>query len=94
MKVLIYSYVIDLGEKCDGCYAGNVIGSYLHGIFDEEDFRRAVVGLLCEKKGISYEQKETVSFREYKEQQYDKLADILRNSLDMDRIYQIIEEGA
>ncbi len=87
-------HVIDLGEKCDGCYAGNVIGSYLHGIFDEEDFRRAVVGLLCEKKGISYEQKETVSFREYKEQQYDKLADILRNSLDMDRIYQIIEEGA
>lgn len=87
-------HLIDLGEKCDGCYAGNVVGSYLHGIFDEEEFRRAVVGFLCEEKGISYEQKETVSFREYKEQQYDKLADILRNSLDMDRIYQIIEEGA
>lgn len=88
-----YEHVIDLGEKCDGCYTGNVIGSYLHGIFDEEEFRRAVVGLLCEKKGISYEQKETISFCEYKEQQFDKLADILRNSLDMDRIYRIIEEG-
>lgn len=86
--------VIDFGEKCDGCYAGNVIGSYLHGIFDEEEFRRAVVELLYEKKGISYEQRERVSFREYKERQYDKLADILRNSLDMEKIYQIVEEGA
>ena len=85
--------VIDFGDRCDGCYSGNVIGTYLHGIFDEEEFRRAIVGLLCEKKGISYRQRETISFREYKEQQYDKLADSIRNSLDMDRIYQIIEEG-
>ena len=28
-----------------------------------------------------------------KEEQYDRLADIIRESLDMERIYQIIEKG-
>ena len=86
-------HVADLGGICDGCYAGNVIGSYLHGIFDEEEFRRALVELLCERKGISCGQEKRISFRDYKEQQYDKLAEVLRDSLDMEKIYRILEKG-
>ena len=31
--------------------------------------------------------------KEYKEKQYDKLADAVRASLDMDAIYMILEQG-
>lgn len=69
------------------------MGSYLHGIFDEDDFRKSFLKILCQKKGMSYENMAKVSFEEYREQQYNKLADILRESLDMKEIYRILEEG-
>ena len=70
------------------------MGTYLHGIFDEEEFREAFVRLLYERKGIDYCDTGVFSYKEYKEKQYDKLADALRESLDMERIYRIIREGA
>lgn len=83
---------IKLDDCMDGCYRDNVMGSYLHGIFDEEEFRQAFVKLLCERKDISYQEENPMTFRGYKEQQYDRLADILRENLDMERIYEIIEK--
>lgn len=82
-----------LEGKYDGCCLGNVIGTYIHGIFDEEDFRSAFVKLVCDRKGIEYSNIDKISYKEYKEKQYDKLADILRESIDMDIIYKIIREG-
>lgn len=76
--------------KTDGCYQDHVMGTYLHGIFDEDEFRESFIKMLCERKGISCDGTETISYKEYKEQQYDKLADILRESLDMDAIYSIL----
>lgn len=86
--------MINLDGKEDGCCLHHVMGTYLHGLFDEEEFRTAFVQMLCEKKGISYDGRETMSYREYKESQYDRLAENLRKSLDMEKIYQILEEGA
>ena len=76
--------------KWDGCYSKNVLGTYIHGIFDEEEFRQAFVKILCDRKGIRYAQSDLPDFRAYKETQYDKLADLLRESLDMKRIYEIM----
>ena len=84
---------IYLNERWDGCCCGNVFGTYLHGIFDEADFREALIRLLCERKGISYENKSGMSFAEYKDRQYDKLAKGLRESLDMEEIYRVMEEN-
>lgn len=78
----------------EGCFKENVMGTYLHGIFDEEEFREAFVELLCKKKGIDFGKVQTISYKEYKEQQYDNLAAILRESLDMEAIYKILWEGA
>lgn len=82
----------DIKGECkeDGCYGNHVFGTYIHGLFDEDEFREAFLKMLCERKGISYHKEVSLSYREYKERQYDKLADILRNSLDMDRIYEIM----
>ncbi|MBR1693537.1 MAG: cobyric acid synthase [Lachnospiraceae bacterium] len=81
-------------EKPDGCCKGNAIGTYLHGIFDEEEFREAFVSLLHDAKGLDYTAGVSRSYREYKEKQYDRLAEALRESLDMEQITRIIQEGA
>ncbi len=85
--------LLELPEKKDGGYLGNVLGTYLHGIFDEEEFRKAFVQLLCGRKGIAYHCGDMVSYEEYREKQFDKLADILRESIDMKKIYKLICEA-
>ena len=68
---------------------GRIWGSYLHGIFDNEDLLFALVADLMEEKGINPDENH-LSVAEYKEIQYDKLADLTRRSLDMDAIYKIL----
>lgn len=68
---------------------GMVLGTYVHGIFDEPDFRGILLDTLAEKKGVRRSERPSVTYDEYKEQQYDKLADLLRENLDMKAIYRI-----
>ena len=76
----------------DGCQQGNVYGSYLHGFFDTEACRQAVLGALAAQKGVSLTA-DVPDRRAYKESQYDLLAKAVRENLDMQRIYRILEEG-
>lgn len=76
--------------KLDGCVNNNVAGSYIHGIFDNSDVANTIVKILAEQKGISIDELEEFDFYEYKESQYDILADCVRKSLDMDKIYEIV----
>ena len=71
---------------------GTVFGSYLHGIFDSDGVTEAVITKLCEKKGITLE---TAAFdlKAYKEEQYNLLADLIRSSLDMEKVYDILNKG-
>ncbi len=73
-----------------GWCVGNVFGTYLHGIFDEEDFRRKLIEMMCRKKGLVYDRHDIISYAEYKEQQYDRLAEVVRSGLNMKRIYDIL----
>ena len=70
-----------------------VYGTYLHGIFDEEGICKEIIGTLCKKKGIALDEIYEFDYKQYKEEQYDKLADAVRSALDMKKIYQIMEEG-
>ena len=79
--------------KNDGLYKDNVYGSYIHGIFDKEEVSKAIVESLCIHKGIDYSSISTVDIEKYKEEQYDKLAEGIRKSLDMKAIYKILESG-
>ena len=51
-----------------------------------------VVRSLAAAKGIEAEEISSVDFQQFKETQYDILADELRKHLDMERIYQILEK--
>lgn len=54
-----------------------------------------LVDLLLDEKGVEWngEQSCTEDARTFKERQYDRLADMLRRSLDMEAIYRILEQG-
>ena len=72
---------------------GNVYGTYIHGLFDESDIAGEIVRCLCRGKGVDAGALERFDPTAYKEAQYDKLADIVRRSLDMPLIYSILEQG-
>ncbi|MCL0039211.1 cobyric acid synthase CobQ, partial [Dehalococcoidia bacterium] len=71
------------GNHPDGAvgYDGKVFGTYLHGLFDNGRFRR---GLLHNIKPL-----EMQSELPTREEQYDNLAMIVRESLDIGRIYEL-----
>ena len=45
------------------------------------------------RKGLDADQVKNIDRKQYKEEQYDKLADIIRENLDMKMVYEIIERG-
>ncbi|VBB06831.1 cobyric acid synthase cobq [Lucifera butyrica] len=68
---------------------GLVMGTYIHGIFDNNRYRRAVIDALRVRKGLN----PLTVFRDVqaeKEESYNQLANIVRKSLNMDLIYQIL----
>lgn len=69
---------------------GNVLGTYIHGFFDSDELREAFLQILFGKKGIKREDITELRYEDFKEQQYDKLASVLRESLDMDKVYRIM----
>ncbi len=64
----------------------NVYGTYVHGLFDEDGIAGEILkalGFNC----VSYS-----SYAEYKESQYDVLADAVRSNIDMCQIYKMLKE--
>ena len=89
-EILDGSPMNTIGTKLDGCIYDNIAGSYIHGIFDNSDVVNTVVNILSKQKGLSTEDLEEFDIKKYKESQYDILADSVRKSLDMEKIYKII----
>lgn len=77
----------------DGCVAGTVMGTYLHGLFDSVAFTQALIDMLLARKGMPGVRINAQDRAARREQQLDMLADTLRTSLDMDLVYRILEEG-
>ncbi|BCN32967.1 cobyric acid synthase [Anaeromicropila herbilytica] len=76
--------------KIDGAYQNNVYGTYVHGLFDDGNVLHTIVKSLAKQKGIDTLELKTFDLQEYKESQYDLLADTLRNSIDLQKIYEIM----
>jgi len=71
---------------------GNIVGTYLHGIFDDIDFTRTILNNIREQKGLDKIESSVTSFEAFKQNEYDKLADLLREHLDIEKIYEIMSE--
>ena len=79
-------------DEVDGVVnaAGNIMGTYLHGIFDTGSFWHALVDHVRKEKGIQDEGGEVLTMEEFRRREYDRLADGVRQNLDMDAVYKII----
>lgn len=80
-------------EKAEGAVSGAVCGTYVHGVFDREEVVHGLLQALGQKKGVDVTEMKGMDFAAFKETQYDILAAELRKHLDMEKIYQILEEG-
>jgi adenosylcobyric acid synthase len=81
-------YEIHMGETTiNGKFPDNIFGSYIHGLFDKSEISAALAEILFKRKNISKEIT-TVDTVIYKEQQYDKLAELVRSNLDMKKVYE------
>ena len=69
---------------------GKAIGTYFHGIFDNGIFTRNYLNMVRNFKGVPEYKGKIINFRDYKDSQYKKLANIVRKSIDIDYIYNII----
>ena len=76
--------------SAEGCVQGNVAGTYLHGLFDTGELTEKLVQLLCSRKGISPASAPLLSMAEYRQQQFDLLADGVRRALDMNALYAVM----
>ena len=72
----------------DGYFADDkCMGTYIHGILDNPDF----IDFLLQPWQEKMEQADKpFDYQAFKEEQYDKLADHIRQHVDMDKVYQIL----
>jgi adenosylcobyric acid synthase len=71
----------------DGAVAngGWILGTYIHGLFHNIGFTHAILNRLQERRGLP----PIASIPLNRQEQYDKLAEIVRQNLDMDKVYDI-----
>lgn len=70
---------------------GQVMGTYLHGIFDNDGFREQIIEAVKVRKNIELKT-EAFDFKAFKEEQYDLLAQTVLESLDIEKMMEIIGE--
>lgn len=71
--------------------AGNVFGTYIHGAFDNDVFRRSVLNAIRHSKGLEA-LANTRNVMAEKQKAYEHLADVVEKALDMEKLYQIMGE--
>ncbi|MBN4074144.1 cobyric acid synthase [bacterium AH-315-E10] len=74
-----------LGVESDD---GRIWGSYLHGLFDSDSFRHLIIDRIRERKGLlTFQGKRAVYDLD---KSFDRIADVFRESVDMEKIYQLL----
>ncbi len=89
-----HGYEIHMGQSSGQgavLQKGNVYGSYIHGLFDEADIARTIVEALFKRKGLPFDESAVFDSHAYREEQYDRLAGIVRSALDMRLIYSFLK---
>lgn len=75
-------------QLLDGSINNNCWGTYLHGIFENDPFRREIINSARRKKNLQ-PLDATVRYSEIKDRAIDNLASIVRENIDMDFIKRI-----
>ena len=83
---------VSLTHKTEGVSSGTVLGTYLHGFFDSPAITRAFLSLIAQKRAVplSDDDAPVRTHADFKESQYNLLAQTLREHLDMQKIYALL----
>jgi adenosylcobyric acid synthase len=82
--------LFDDGSSCGLISPDNMVwGSYLHGIFDSDTFRRWFIDRLRQRNGLAPLGQVIATYN--LENSFDRLADCLRENVDMTKIYQFLK---
>ena len=76
----------------EGCVKGAVVGTYLHGLFDNGELTEKLMRHLAGKKGVLLDELPITGKNVAMEQEYDKLADAVRSAISMEKIYEILRQ--
>ncbi len=74
----------------EGCRVGKVYGTYLHGCFDNDNFRTAFLNRIRKEKGLPVVSTAR-SFKNIREESYRLLAESLHSHLDLEKVKRILE---
>ena len=81
--------VFDDGSEDGYIVDGKCMGTYIHGILDNASFVDFLLRPYAAKIAAA---DQTFDYAAYKQQQYDKLADHVRQHVDMQRLYKILSD--
>ncbi|MEL3909331.1 MAG: cobyric acid synthase [Treponemataceae bacterium] len=84
----IKPFIKNNAGKVIGYGKGQVWGSYLHGLFDADDFRRAFLNELRQKKGLL---SLTITKKPSLDSELDRLAEVVKSNVNMSYIRKLLE---
>lgn len=82
------SYFAGVEQKKDGYVSETILGTYLHGIFENTEFTEKFLKILLKQKGKENIELQNIEIEAYKEEQYEKLAEIIRKNINIKEIYK------
>ncbi|ABB14396.1 cobyric acid synthase [Carboxydothermus hydrogenoformans] len=69
---------------------GRVLGTYLHGLFDNDFFRHRLLNRLRREKGLDGIENRPTSLKNLRQENYDKIARVFRENVNLKKIYEIL----
>ncbi|MFC8275395.1 cobyric acid synthase [Streptomyces sp. NPDC057271] len=78
----------------DGCRVGAVWGTHWHGSLESDGFRRAFLREVAEAAGRRFVPAPDTAFGSLREEQLDRLGDLIEEHADTDALLRLIERGA
>jgi adenosylcobyric acid synthase len=82
------------GLPLDGCRVGSVWGTHWHGVLESDAFRRAFLRRIAADAGRAFVPAPDTAFATLREEQLDRLGDLIEDHADTAALLRLIEEGA
>ncbi|MFI1887453.1 cobyric acid synthase [Streptomyces jumonjinensis] len=83
------------GESApEGCRVGEVWGTHWHGSLESDGFRRQFLRRVASAAGRRFTPAPDTSFEALREEQLDRLGDLIEEHADTDALWRLIERGA
>ena len=73
-----------------GFCRNNIYGTYIHGFFDKKEILKGVIEAVSSKNKKNITTDYALDNDDFMQKQYDKLAEVLRENMDIKGIYRMI----